>query len=102
MRHGPRPSHEHPTARGSESSARWDCVIVYGNGKSGTKRLLRIFDLSPEGLEILDQSQLFLARATWSLPVLHRGLLYVSQHEPDFMTQAPARLICYDLRAENE
>lgn len=68
-------------------------------GELGT---LGMFALSPEGLEILDQAQLFLARATWSLPVLHRGLLYVSQHEPDFLTQAPPRLICYDLRADKE
>ena len=40
---------------------------------------------------------LFFARATWSLPVLHRGLLYISQHEPD-MDNNPPRLICYDLR----
>ena len=71
---------------------------TYALGELGT---LGIFDLSPEGLEVLDQSQLFLARATWSLPVLHNGLLYVSQHEPDFLTQVPARLICYDLRAED-
>ena len=41
--------------------------------------------------------QLVLARATWSLPVLHRGLLYIAQHEPD-MEGNPPRLICYDLR----
>ena len=65
-------------------------------GELGT---LAILDLSPEGVEVVDRTQLFLARSTWSLPVLHRGLLYVSQHEQDHLENAPPRLICYDLRA---
>ncbi len=63
-------------------------------GEFGT---LGIFQLTPAGLEELDRTQLFVARATWSLPVLHRGLLYIAQHEPD-MEGNPPRLICYDLR----
>ncbi len=63
-------------------------------GEFGT---LGIFNLSSEGFEEADRTQLFLARATWSLPVLHRGLLYIAQHEPD-MAGHPPRLICYDLR----
>ncbi len=63
-------------------------------GEFGTLGILR---LSPEGVEEIDRTQLFTARATWSLPVLHRGLLYVAQHEPD-MAGNPARLVCYDLR----
>ncbi|MCB1091950.1 MAG: PQQ-like beta-propeller repeat protein [Verrucomicrobiae bacterium] len=65
-------------------------------GELGT---LAIFDLSPAGLKIVDRTQLFLARSTWSLPVLHRGLLYISQHEENFLDGSGARLICYDLRA---
>ena len=34
------------------------------------------------------------------LPTLHKGLLYVSQNEPDLLTQAPPRIICYDFRGE--
>lgn len=67
---------------------------TYSLGEFGT---LGIFDLSPEGAEEIDRTQLFIARATWSLPVLHRGLLYIAQHEPD-MAGKPARLLCYDLR----
>lgn len=67
---------------------------TYALGELGT---LGIFDLTREGAKELDKAQLFAARATWSLPVLHKGLLYVSQHEPD-MEGNPARLICYDLR----
>ena len=63
-------------------------------GEFGT---LGILKLTPAGFEELDRTQLFLARATWSLPVLHRGLLYVAQHEED-MDGTPPRLICYDLR----
>ncbi len=70
---------------------------VYALGELGT---LAIMDLSAEGYEELDRAQLFLARSTWSLPVLSKGLLYVSQHEPDFITKKPQRIICYDLRGE--
>jgi hypothetical protein len=63
-------------------------------GEFGT---LGILKLTPAGFEEIDRTQLFLARATWSLPVLHRGLLYIAQHEED-MDGNPPRLICYDLR----
>ena len=69
---------------------------TYALGELGS---LGILELSPEGVKSLDRAQLFLARSTWSLPVLHRGLLYVSQHERDMTGKRP-RLICYDLRAE--
>jgi outer membrane protein assembly factor BamB len=69
---------------------------TYALGELGS---LGIFDLTPDGAKELDRSQLFVARSTWSLPVLHKGLLYVSQHEAD-MDGNPPRLICYDLRAE--
>lgn len=74
--------------------------LLYADGKGyalGELGSLGIFDLNPDGFKELSRTQLFLARATWSLPVIHRGLLYVSQHEPD-MDGNPARLICYDLR----
>ena len=67
---------------------------TYALGELGS---LGIMNLSPAGVEELARTQLFLARATWSLPVLHRGLLYIAQHEPDMEGNAP-RLICYDLR----
>lgn len=67
---------------------------VYALGELGS---LGILKLTSEGLEELDKAQLFLARSTWSLPVIHRGLLYVAQHEED-MDGNPPRLICYDFR----
>lgn len=63
-------------------------------GEFGT---LGILKLTREGYQEIDRTQLFLARATWSLPVLHRGLLYIVQHDPD-QEGHPPRLICYDLR----
>lgn len=62
---------------------------------------LAIMNLTKEGFEETSRSQLFLARSTWSLPVIHKGLLYISQHEKEFPfldDPKPARLICYDLR----
>jgi len=67
---------------------------TYALGELGS---LGIIKLTPASLEEIDRTQLFLARSTWSLPVIHRGLLYISQHEPDMEGNA-ARLICYDLR----
>lgn len=56
-------------------------------------------DLSPAGAKILGRWRLFLARETWSPPVLSRGLLYVSQNSRAFDPPVGPRLLCYDLRA---
>ena len=57
-------------------------------------------DLSPKGPRVLGRWRLFLARETWSPPVLSRGLLYVSQNTRAFDRRAGPRLLCYDLRGE--
>ena len=57
-------------------------------------------DLSPQGYKELARTWLFAARETWSLPVLSRGLLYISQHTREIRNRKGSRLICYDLRAE--
>ncbi|HYP09717.1 MAG TPA: hypothetical protein VER03_26065, partial [Bryobacteraceae bacterium] len=62
---------------------------------------LHWFDLTPQGYKELARTQLFVARETWSSPVLSNGLLYISQHSRDFATNTPPRLICYDLRASS-
>ncbi len=67
---------------------------TYALGELGS---LGILDLSPEGVKEIDRTQLFIARSTWSPPVIHKGLLYISQHEPD-MAGNPPRLTCYDFR----
>lgn len=67
---------------------------IWTLGEFGTLGLVR---LSPEGFEEIDRIQLFVARATWSLPVIHRGLLYIAQHETD-LEGHPPRLVCYDFR----
>lgn len=56
-------------------------------------------DLTPKGYRELSRSWLFAARETWSLPVVSRGLLYVSQHSRDVLNRTSPRLLCYDLRA---
>ena len=55
-------------------------------------------DLSPKGAKMLSKCQPFVAQQTWTLPALSRGLLYVSQNEPDRLNNSPSALICYDLR----
>lgn len=76
--------------------------LLQADGKAwvlGELGTLAILDLSPAGVKVVDRTQLFVAQSTWSLPVLHRGLLYVSQHQDNLLDRTGPRLICYDLRA---
>jgi outer membrane protein assembly factor BamB len=66
-------------------------------GEHGT---LAWMTLSPEGVQVDERAQLFLAQHSWTLPAVSQGLLYVCQNERDELTKTPARLICYDLRGE--
>ncbi len=54
--------------------------------------------LDPDGYRILSRASLFKARETWALPVLSRGLLYISQNTRETTARKPPRLLCYDLR----
>ena len=56
-------------------------------------------DLTPKGYKEISRAWLFAARESWALPVLSRGLLYVSQNTRDILNGASPQLICYDLRA---
>jgi outer membrane protein assembly factor BamB len=55
-------------------------------------------DLTPKGYKELGRAWLFAARESWALPVLSRGLLYVSQNTRDVLNKSAPRLLCYDLR----
>ena len=80
------------TARGSLLAAggRFVCLGEFGH--------LLWLDLTPDGYTEVARTWLFAARESWTLPVLSRGLLYVTQNTRDFLTGDPARLLCYDLR----
>ena len=97
------------------SNPEWDEVIGNVTRRLGTYRgtLLHVdggflclgelghllwLDLSPKGWKEIVRTRLFLARETWSAPVISRGLLYVSQHGRDFASGSAPRLLCYDLR----
>jgi outer membrane protein assembly factor BamB len=56
-------------------------------------------DLTPKGYKEVARGRLFVARESWALPVLSRGLLYVVQNTRDFVSGARPRMLCYDLRA---
>jgi outer membrane protein assembly factor BamB len=56
-------------------------------------------NLTPDGYEEVSRAWLFAARESWVLPVLSRGLLYVSQNATDLLRESGPRLLCYDLRA---
>jgi hypothetical protein len=70
---------------------------VFALGEDGVFAEL---DLSPEGVKVKQQQQLFVAEQSWALPVVHRGLLYIGQHTRDFAGGKKERLICYDFRGE--
>jgi outer membrane protein assembly factor BamB len=55
-------------------------------------------DLTPQGYRELARTWLFAARETWVLPVLSRGLLYVTQNSRGMIHGETPRLLCYDLR----
>ncbi len=55
-------------------------------------------DLAPAAHKEIARAWLFTARESWALPVLSRGLLYVSQNTRSFADASPPRLLCYDLR----
>jgi len=80
------------TARGSLLAVeeRFLCLGEFGH--------LLWLDLTPEGHTELARTWLFAARESWTLPVLSRGLLYVTQNTRDFITGVAPRLLCYDLR----
>ena len=57
-------------------------------------------EISSEGTKEIQRARLFTAREAWTLPSLHKGLLYVVQNTPDAEAGTTRRLICYDLRGE--
>jgi len=56
-------------------------------------------ELTPKGYKEVSRAWLFAARESWGLPVLSRGLLYVTQNTRDLLRGTGPRLLCYDLRA---
>ncbi len=69
---------------------------VFALGEDGVFAEL---ELSPEGVETKQRSQLILAEQSWALPVIHRGLLYLCQNGRGATDASRARILCYDLRA---
>lgn len=66
----------------------------------GEDGLFGELELSPKGVVARQRTRLFQANSAWTLPALHRGLLYVAQNEKDARAGKARRLICYDLRGE--
>jgi hypothetical protein len=58
------------------------------------------FEMNEKGFKEIARAWLFPAPETWSLPVVSKGLLYISQHHDDVFRKTKPRLICYDLRGE--
>ena len=110
-----------------DGSEKWSEIIQWSDATAGTKMgrsgpvqlsilraaLMRVdgaflcmgeigtllwLDLSPQGCKVLKRHQLFYSQHTWNLPALSKGLLYVSQNDPDLTDQTPPRFLCYDLR----
>ncbi|MEO5959190.1 MAG: PQQ-binding-like beta-propeller repeat protein [Opitutaceae bacterium] len=70
---------------------------IFAIGEDG---LFAEFELTAQGKKTRQRVRLFEAQSTWTLPALHRGLLYVTHNQPDRLTGKPPRLICYDFRGE--
>lgn len=84
----------------SMSSYRGSLLFVDGHFLSlGEMGHLQWLDLTPKGYRELARAWLFAARESWALPVVSRGLLYVSQNSRDVLNRVGPRLLCYDMRA---
>jgi hypothetical protein len=70
---------------------------VFALGEDG---ILAEIEITAEGTKEIQRARLFTAREAWTLPSLHRGLLYVVQNGTDPATGKKARVICYDLRGK--
>ena len=81
------------TARGSLLAADGQFLCI---GELGH---LLWLDLTPDGYKEASRAWLFAARESWALPVVTRGLLYVTQNTRDMLDGQGPRLLCYDLRA---
>lgn len=68
----------------------------------GEDGILVELELTPKGTKVLQRTRLFTAREAWTMPSLHKGLLYVVQNTVDSNDRKPRRIICYDLRGEKE
>jgi hypothetical protein len=66
----------------------------------GEDGILAEIEITPGGTKEVQRARLFTAREAWTLPSLHRGLLYVVQNGTDPETGKKARVICYDLRGK--
>jgi hypothetical protein len=66
----------------------------------GEDGLLAEFELTPKGVVTRQRVRLFEAHSSWTLPALHKGLLYVAQNEREVRAGKRRRIICYDFRAE--
>ena len=80
------------TARGSllAVDGQFVCLGEFGH--------LIWMDLTATGYTEISRTWLVAARESWTLPVLSRGLLYVTQNTRDLINGTPPRLLCYDLR----
>jgi outer membrane protein assembly factor BamB len=73
-------------------------ILVGGRGLMlGEYGQLAWLDLSPAGYKELSRTTLFIARESWGMPALSRGLLTVCQNETG-VDNSSRRLLCYDLR----
>lgn len=69
---------------------------IFSLGEDGSFAELALNHKAPK---ILQRTRLFVARETWTPPVIYRGLLYVCQNSKGF-DGSGKRLICYDLRPQ--
>lgn len=72
--------------------------VLWVLGDTGQLVTLRLKDGE---FEVMSHAPLFFARETWTPPVISGGLLYVCQNYAETVGEAPARLLCYDVRGQN-
>ena len=87
------------TAAAAESLGTYRGSLLAADGQFlclGELGHLLWMDLTPKGYKEVSRAWLFAARESWALPVLSRGLLYVTQNTRDTLHGTAPRLLCYD------
>jgi outer membrane protein assembly factor BamB len=93
VEHGARREVAMSIFRGELISVDGSCLCL------GEQGHLLWLDLNPTGYKENARTWLFAAPESWTPPVISHGLLYICQNRPGY-DGTPARLLCYDLRAE--
>ncbi len=78
-----------------------DGSLIYADGHfiaQGEYGHLLLLEMTPTGCREISRCSPFLAKETFTSPVLSHGLLYICQNTRGMVDKSPSRILCLDLR----